>query len=285
MSGEHGLKSLCGTLGVSRSGYYAWRERTPGRRAQANATLRAAIRQVHAASLGTYGSPRIKRALDRAGSPVGHNRIARLMREERLQGRTRRRFRVRTTDSHHAEPIAPNLLAHARVPSRPNQAWATDITYIETAEGWLYLAGVLDLFSRRVVGWAMGPSLDTALPLAALLMALRQRQPRPGLIHHSDRGVQYASGAYRACLAQHRLTASMSRTANCYDNATMESFWSTLQHELVYRRRFATRQEATTAIFAYIESFYNRRRLHSSLGYRSPLDFESNFNHHHQKLA
>jgi putative transposase len=285
MSGDHRLKSLCDTLEVSRSGYYAWSGRTPSRRAEANATLRATIRQIHAASLGTYGSPRIKRALDRVGPPVGHNRIARLMREERLQGRNRRRFRVRTTDSNHAEPIAPNLLAQVPAPSQPNQAWVTDITYIETGEGWLYLAGVLDLFSRRLVGWAMGSSLDTALPLAALLMALRQRQPRPGLIHHSDRGVQYASKSYRACLAQHRLTASMSRTGSCYDNATMESFWSTLKHELVYRRRFDTRQEATTAIFAYIESFYNRRRLHSSLGYRSPLDFESNLNQYHQQPA
>jgi putative transposase len=285
MSGEHHLKTLCATLGVSRSGYYDWLERAPSPRAQANATLRTTIRELHAASLGTYGSPRIKRDLDRLGPPVGQNRIARLMCEEQLQGRTRRRFRVRTTDSNHAEPIAPNLLAQAPAPTRPNQAWVTDITYIETDEGWLYLAGVLDLFSRRLIGWAMGSSLETALPLAALLMALRQRQPAPGLIHHSDRGVQYASGDYRACLAKHGVTASMSRTANCYDNATMESFWSTLKHELVYRRHFATRQEAMTAIFAYIEGFYNRRRLHSALGYQSPLDFESNLSHHHQQSA
>jgi transposase InsO family protein len=276
MSGEHPLKALCATLGVSRSGYYDWLGRAPSHRAQANATLRATIRELHAASLGTYGSPRIKRDLDRIGPPVGQNRIARLMRDEQLQGRTRRRFRVRTTDSNHAEPIAPNLLAEAPAPTKPNKAWVTDITYIETDEGWLYLAGVLDLFSRRLIGWAMGSSLATALPLAALLMALRQRRPAPGLLHHSDRGVQYASGDYRACLAEHGVTASMSRTGNCYDNATMEAFWSTLKLELVYRRRFATRHEATNAIFAYIEGFYNRRRLHSSLGYQSPLDFESN---------
>ena len=198
------------------------------------------------------------------------------MREAQLQGRTRRRFRVRTTDSNHAEPIAPNRLAQAPAPTQPNQAWVTDITYIETDEGWLYLAGVLDLFSRRLIGWAMDSSLATALPLAALLMALRQRRPAPGLLHHSDRGVQYASADYRACLAEHGVTASMSRTGNCYDNATMEAFWSTLKLELVYRRHFATRHEAANAIFAYIEGFYNRRRLHSSLGYLSPLDFESN---------
>ena len=276
MSGEHSLQALCATLGVSRSGYYDWLGRAPSQRAQANATLRASIRELHAASSGTYGSPRIKRELDRVGPPVGQNRIARLMREEQLQGRTRRRFRVRTTDSDHAEPIAPNRLAQAPAPAKPNQVWVTDITYIETDEGWLYLAGVLDLFSRRLIGWAMGSSLETALPLAALLMALRQRQPAPGLLHHSDRGVQYASGDYRECLAEHGVTASMSRPGNCYDNAAMEAFWSTLKLELVYRRHFATRHEATTAIFAYIEGFYNRRRLHSSLGYQSPLDFESN---------
>ncbi len=276
MSGEHPLKALCATLGVSRSGYYDWLGRAPSQRAQANATLRTTIRELHAASFGTYGSPRIKRDLDRVGPPVGHNRIARLMREAQLQGRTRRRFRVRTTDSNHAEPIAPNRLAQVPAPAKPNQVWVTDITYIETDEGWLYLAGVLDLFSRRLIGWAMGSSLEAALPLAALLMALRQRQPAPGLLHHSDRGVQYASGGYRTCLAEHGITASMSRTGNCYDNATMEAFWSTLKLELVYRRHFATRHEATTAIFAYIEGFYNRRRLHSSLGYQSPLDFESN---------
>lgn len=276
MSGEHPLKALCATLGVSRSGYYDWLGRAPSQRAQANATLRTTIRELHAASLGTYGSPRIKRDLDRIGPPVGQNRIARLMREEQLQGRTRRRFRVRTTDSNHAEPIAPNRLAQAPAPTKPNKAWVTDITYIETDEGWLYLAGVLDLFSRRLIGWAMDSSLATALPLAALLMALRQRRPAPGLLHHSDRGVQYASEDYRACLAEHGVTASMSRTGNCYDNATMEAFWSTLKLELVYRRHFATRHEATNAIFAYIEDFYNRRRLHSSLGYLSPLDFESN---------
>jgi transposase InsO family protein len=285
MSGEFTLKSLCETLGVSRSGYYDWRGRAPSQRAQANAATLARIKTCHAASLGTYGSPRIKRELERHGPPVGLHRIARLMRQANLQGRTRRRFRVRTTDSNHAEPIAPNLLAVRPAPSGPDQIWATDITYIPTDEGWLYLAGVLDLFSRRLIGWAMGSSLDTALPLAALLMALRQRCPAPGLLHHSDRGVQYASEQYRACLSDHQVAASMSRTGNCYDNATMESFWSTLKHELVYRRHFATRHEATTAIFAYIEGFYNRRRLHSSLGYQSPLDFESNLSQQPKQLA
>lgn len=262
-------------LEASRSGYYAWRDRPPSTRAQADAVLRPQIRQAHAASGGTYGSPRILRELQQ---PVGRKRIARLMREEAIQGRSPRRYRVVTTDSRHDEPIAPNLLATAAPPTKPNETWGTDITYVATDEGWLYLAGVLDLFSRRLVGWALGSNLATALPLAALLMAIRQRQPAPGLIHHSDRGVQYASADYRSELARHQLVASMSRRANCYDNATMESFWSTLKLELVYRRRFATRAEATTAIFAYIEGFYNRTRLHSALGYQSPLDFEANQN-------
>jgi transposase InsO family protein len=200
------------------------------------------------------------------------------MQEAGLQGRSRRRYRVKTTDSRHDEPIAPNRLAACAAPTKPDEIWTTDITYIETAEGWLYLAGVLDLYSRRVVGWAMQSSLETTLPLAALQMALLHRKPAAGLVHHSDRGVQYASASYRAVLAEHGVIASMSRRANCYDNATMEAFWSTLKNELVYRSRFVTRAAAKTAIFDYIERFYNRTRLHSSLGYQSPLDYESRVN-------
>lgn len=183
------------------------------------------------------------------------------------EGRQARRYRVRTTDSAHDDPIAPNLLAEVPAPTKPDAVWVTDLTYVETGEGWLYLAGVLDLYSRRLIGWAMGSSLETALPLAALHMALRRRRPGAGLLHHSDRGCLYASAAYRSTLAEHGCIASMSRRGNCYDNATMESFWSTLKHELIYRHRFATRNEATTAIFDYIESFYNRTRLHSALGF------------------
>lgn len=200
------------------------------------------------------------------------------MREAGLVGRQRRRYRVRTTDSRHGEPIAPNRLAAQPPPAKPDQVWVSDLTYVSTGEGWLYVAGVLDRCSRSVVGWALGSDLDTRLPLAALQMALSRRRPAPGLIHHSDRGVQYASAAYRAALTDHGLVASMSRKANCYDNAAMEAFWSTLKQELVYRRRFATRAEARTAIFAYIEGFYNRRRLHSALGYQSPLDYEAHLN-------
>jgi len=278
MSGQHPIDSMCAVLSVSRSGYYAWLDRPCSPRVTAEIRLRAKIRAFHAASAGTYGSPRIKIDLDEAGEPVGRHRVARLMREAGLQGRAKNRFRVVTTDSRHSEPIAPNQLADTPAPTQPNQVWVTDITYVPTDEGWLYVAGVLDLFSRRLIGWAMGSSLETALPLAALLMAVRQRHPPPGLLHHSDRGVQYASGDYRACLATHRFIASMSRKGNCYDNATMEAFWSTLKNELVHRCHFTTRAQATSAIFDYIERFYNRRRRHSSLGYQTPLDYESNLN-------
>ncbi len=217
-------------------------------------------------------------ALHEQGEQIGRNRVARLMKEAGLQGRQARRYRVRTTDSAHHDPITPNLLAEAPAPTKPDEVWVADITYVETGEGWLYVAGVLDLYSRRLIGWAMGASLATALPLAALHMALRRRRPGAGVLHHSDRGCQYASADYRSALARHGCIASMSRRGNCYDNATMEAFWSTLKHELIYRRRFATRDEATTAIFDYIESFYNRTRLHSALGFKSPLAYESNLN-------
>lgn len=277
MSEEHSIKQLCGALGVSRSGYYQWRSGGPAR-ARRSEEITRKIKAVHAESRCTYGSPRVSAALRAQGERVGRNRVARLMKQAGIEGRQRRRYRVRTTDSRHDEPIAPNRLADASPPAKPDEVWVADITYVETAEGWLYLAGVLDLHSRRLIGWAMGPSLDTSLPLAALRMALRQRRPAPGVLHHSDRGCQYASAAYRRALAEHGCIASMSRQANCYDNATMEAFWSTLKQELVYRRRFLTRSQATTAIFDYIEGFYNRSRLHSALGFTSPLDYESNLN-------
>lgn len=275
MSGEYPIKMLCATLAVSRSGYYAWARATGSTHARRDRELRALIALVHRQSRETYGSPRITVELRAQGEAVGRHRVARLMRQDGLRGRQRRRYRVRTTDSRHSHPIAPNRLATLSAPTKPDQVWVSDLTYVPTDEGWLYVAGVLDRCSRRLVGWAMGATLDTAVPLAALLMALRQRQPRPGLIHHSDRGVQYASADYRSALAAHGLVASMSRKGNCYDNAAMEAFWSSLKNELVHRRRFATRADARTAIFDYIESFYNRSRRHSSLGYQSPLDYES----------
>lgn len=217
-------------------------------------------------------------ALREQGDSVGRNRVARLMRAAGLRGRHARRYRVRTTDSAHHDPIAPNLLADAPAPTKPDEVWVTDITYAEAGEGSLYLAGVLALYSRRLIGWAMGLSLETALPLAALQMALRRRRPGAGPLHHSDRGCQYDRAAYRSALAEHCCIASINRRGNCYDNATMESFWSTLKQELIYRSRFATRDDAATDIFDYIECFYNRTRLHSALGFKSPPAYESNLN-------
>ena len=278
MSDEHSVKLLCEVYHVSRSGYYGWLRAEASPRAQQNQALQSRIEAIHVQSRGTYGSPRVTVELRAQGERVGRHRVARLMRAGGLQGRQRRRYRVRTTDSRHDEPIAPNHLGEMAPPKQPNRVWVSDITYIPTGEGWLYLAGVMDRCSRFLVGWAMGETLEASLPIAAMQMALQRRQPVRGLLHHSDRGVQYASAPYRDLLAQHKVTASMSRKANCYDNAAMEAFWSTLKHELVYRRRFATRAEAKTAIFDYIESFYNRTRRHSALGYKSPLDYESQLN-------
>jgi putative transposase len=275
MSGDHNIKLLCETLGVSRSGFYDWLRVDESARAKADAELTVKIDAVYRQSRHTYGSPRVTAVLRMQGSLVGRRRVARLMRKAGLRGRQRRRYRVVTTNSDHDNPVAPNLLASRPVPKRPNQTWLSDMTYVSTAEGWLYLAGILDLGSRRLVGWAMSEAMDTALPLAALSMAVRQCHPPPGLIHHSDRGTQYASGAYRDKLAEHGIVASMSRLGHCYDNAAMEAFWSTMKMEMVYRRRFLTRAQARTAIFDFIEGFYNRNRIHSALQYRSPLDYEA----------
>jgi putative transposase len=272
------VSDLCAALAVSRSGYYAWAGREPGPRAQANLQLEKKIAALFAQSRASYGSPRITAALRQAGQPCNYKRVARLMRQQGLRGRLRRRYRVRTTDSQHDHPIAPNRLAEQPPCTAPDQVWLTDITYIPTGEGWLYLAGVLDLYSRKIVGWAMSESLATPLPLTALTMALRQRCPAKGWVHHSDRGVQYASEDYRDKLAACGATASMSRKANCYDNATMEAFWSTLKHELIYRCSYQTRAQAQHSIFEWIEVFYNRTRLHSSLGFKSPVDFENQLN-------
>ena len=276
MSGQYRVAWLCEALLVSRSGYYDWKERRrqPGPRQVETIHLRARIVEEFARSRQTYGSPRLARAL---GCPGRRNRIARLMRKERLFARQRSKYRHATTDSRHGGPIAPNRLPGLMV-RRPNQVWVTDATGVLTGQGWLYLVAVLDVCSRRVVGWAMSPILDAPLTIAALRMALRQRRPGATLIVHSDRGSQFASAAYRQLLAQHGLLPSMSRAGNCYDNAFIESFWSSLKYELVYHHRFATRAEARSAIFDYIEIFYNRTRLHSSLAYRSPITFESKLN-------
>jgi len=276
MKDQHSIALLCQVLGASRSGYYDWQKRQlqPGPRAQENRVLREEIKAICQASRHTYGSPRVRAQLRKAGRRHGRNRIARLMKEQGLFGRQKGRWRVRTTDSQHAQPIAPNRLAQTGPPRRPNQVWVGDITFVQTGQGWLYVAAILDLYTRKVVGWNMSATIDTALVVGALRMALiRQRTPTQ-LLFHSDRGIQYASGGYRDALARAGLLASMSRKANCYDNAAMESFWSTLKLELIYRRTFQTRQQARTEIFDYIETFYNRQRAHSALSYLSPIDFE-----------
>jgi transposase InsO family protein len=278
MSAEHPIATLCEALQVSRSGYYAWVQRRPGSRAQANATLLPLITQADQESRHTYGSPRVTRWLQAHGYRCGRHRIARLMRGAGLRSRPRRRFRVCLTDSDHDLPIAANRLLGRSQPVRTDAVWVADITYVPTAEGWLYVAGVLDRCSRRCVGWAMSDTLATSLPLAALDMALTQRQPPSGLVHHSDRGRQYASEAYRQRLAAAGVQPSMSRKGNCYDNAVIESFWSSLKRELVHRCEFATRAQAQAAIFEWLEVFYNRERLHSALGYQTPVDFETNLN-------
>lgn len=271
---QYRIKVMCSVLGVSRSGYYAWKKRQPSARERANRGLRALIRLLHRNSRGTYGYRRVHAALVAQGNICGLNRVARLMRKEGLHARRRRRYK-RTTQSRHNWPVAPNHLAQTFAASGPNEKWVSDITYVRTDEGWLYLAVVLDLYSRLVVGWAMEPFLTDALTTKALNMALGIRQPPPGFLHHSDRGSQYASGRYQRLLTSHDALVSMSRTGNVYDNAPMESFFATLKIELVHLRIYNSRQQAKADIFEYIEVFYNRQRLHSALGYLSPLTFES----------
>jgi transposase InsO family protein len=276
MKGDYSILSLCRNLEASPSGYYDWLKRRtcPSPRTVENQALAEVIDTLHARSRQTYGSPRIVQELRKEGRYHGRNRIARLMKHGGLCGRQKGRYRVQTTESNHDQPIAPNRLAEAPTATAPNQLWVADITYIQTQEGWLYLAAILDLYSRKIVGWAMSDRIDTALVLKALGMAVLHRNPPRQLLLHSDRGVQYASADYRQALAQAGLVASMSRKANCYDNASMESFWSTLKLELVYRRNFVSHCQARSEIFDYIECFYNRRRSHSALNYRSPVDFE-----------
>jgi transposase InsO family protein len=276
MKNDHPIRTLCRHLEVSPSGYYDWQRRRlcPGPRAVEDQVLILEIDRIHGKSRHTYGAPRVEKELRKKGRRHGRNRVARLMKEKGLCGRQKGRYRVQTTQSNHDQPIAPNRLAEAPKATAPNQIWVTDITYIETKEGWLYLAAVLDLYSRKIVGWAMSERIDTALVLNALAMALLHRNPPAQALLHSDRGVQYASGDYRQALGQAGLIASMSRRGNCYDNAAMESFWSTLKLELVYRCKFDSRNQARAQIFDYIETFYNRQRAHSALDYKSPVDFE-----------
>jgi len=271
---DYPVRTMCEVLEVSPAGYYAWRSRPESQRSAANRVLVDDIKQIHRDTRGRYGSPRIQEELKAQGHGASRGRIERLMRHHGIRAVMARPQWVRTTDSRHDLPIAPNLVDRNFAAAAPNQVWLADITYIETDQGWLYLAVVMDLFSRKIVGWAMANHLRADLPLAALRMAISAQRPGAGLIHHSDRGVQYASAEYRKLLQSTGFKASMSRKADCYDNAPMESFFHTLKTELVYHTHYATRAEATRDIFAYIEGFYNRTRRHSAIGYISPVEME-----------
>lgn len=268
------VRVMCRVLGVSASGYYGWRHRPPSARAMANITLLGDVRRIQARHQGRYGSPRMHAALRAEGRSCSRGRVERLTRRHGIRALAGRRFRPCTTDSRHYLPIAPNLLAQRFVAPAPNRIWLADITYIATGEGWLYLAAVLDLATRKIVGWSMRDHMRTELPLAALMMAAQRQRPMPGLIHHSDRGSQYAAEGYSDHLALIGATPSMSRTGNCYDNAPMESFFHTLKVELVHQCRWATQAEARQALFGYIEGYYNRHRMHSALGYLTPEQAE-----------
>jgi len=274
--GQFRVGLMCRVLGVCRSGYYAWVKRMPSARALREERLRVEVRAIHRQSRGTYGSPRVCAELRERGERVGRKRVARLMRTEGIRGKKRKRFRS-TTDSSHSHRIADNVLQRrfsVHAVEGMDRVWVSDITYVPTRQGWLYLAVVLDLASRLVVGWAMGSSLESGLATAALEMALGRRSPGAGLLHHSDRGVQYASWEYQERLAACGAVASMSRKGNCWDNAVAESFFATLEVELIEGADWRTHEEARAAIFEYIEVWYNRQRRHSSLGYVSPAEFE-----------
>lgn len=271
--GIYPVRGLCRALQVSRSGYYAWRHRPESRRAQADRALRTQIEAVHRSTRGCYGAVKIWRELQRRGVAGGKHRVARLRRQAGIETRRTRRRRSRA-QSHHSHAVAANCLNRAFAVRRPNCVWVGDITFIPTRAGWLHLAVLLDLFARRVVGWAMSPEIDGALVTQALHMALSHRHPRRGLIHHTDQGRQYATATYQQALQAHGIIPSMSRKGDCFDNACAESFFSTLKNELVHHATFQTRDEARTAIFEYIEIFYNRQRLHQTLGYLAPAEYE-----------
>lgn len=272
---EFRVADCCRVLKVSTSGYYRWLKHPVGVIERRRAALAEQVRSVHEASRRTYGSPRVHAALLGMGVKRDRKTIARIMRENKIRSKVKRRFRVRTTDSGHAHPVAPNVLERRFEAGRPDEVWLCDITCIPTREGFLYLAGVMDLCSRKIVGWSMADHLRAELVKDALTMAADARRPPPGLVHHSDRGVQYACGEYRALVESWGMIPSMSRAGDCYDNAPKESFWATLKNELMIDRDFDTRDEARAAIFEYIEVFYNRQRIHSSLGYVSPEQFEA----------
>ena len=266
---------MCRVLGVVRSGYYRWRKAPVGKRKMADMILSEHIKDIFKQSRETYGSYRIHAELVDDGLRCGRKRVARLVRQNNLIPKAARRFKVTTTDSKHNLPVAPNVLNQNFTAEGPDRVWLSDITYVPTTEGWLYLAAVMDLYSRRIVGWAMSDSLHRQLVIEALHMALATRQPLPGLLHHSDQGSQYASDEYQALLTQYQMVGSMSRKGNCYDNAPMESFFGTFKIEGVFDQNYVTRNEAKLDIFEYIEVFYNQQRRHSALGYKSPANYEA----------
>jgi putative transposase len=270
------VAALCRVFGVTRQGYYAYASRKPGKRQADNEALRERLKTLHVESRGTYGSPRMQQALRVEGVHVGKRRVEQTMRSLGLFARMRRRFRV-TTKANPAHAPASNVLDRRFEASKPNERWVTDITYVWTDEGWCYLAAIIDLFSRAVVGWSVDATLSTTLPLAALEMANKRRRPAPGLLHHSDRGCQYTSADYRRTLGELGIEVSMSRKGNCWDNAVAESFFATLKAELVHGRTWSSRLELRAALFDYIEIFYNRRRLHSTLNYKTPAQVEANY--------
>ena len=267
------IEKMCYCLEVSKSGYYTWLNRVPSKRSLSNERLLHAIRVVHRKSRKNYGSRRVTHELKSQGVTCDQNRVARLMKEHGIKAKRSRKFKA-TTNSKHRFPVAPNLLKQEFRTERPDAVWVVDITYIWTAEGWLYLAGVLDLFSRQIVGWSSDKRMTRQLTIDALKKAIIRRRPKAGLIHHSDRGSQYAALEYQQLLKTHKMMPSMSRKGDCYDNAVMESFFKTLKAELVYQTNFATREEAKKMLFDYIEIYYNRQRLHSTLGYKTPVEFE-----------
>jgi putative transposase len=276
---EFPVKLMCRILDVSRNGYYDWVKRPPGKRKILAGQMRVLIRETFEEFAGVYGSPRVYEELKDKGVAVCENTVAKVMKQTGLRASTKRRFVVQTTDCNHSHPIADNLLDRRFDDwEYPNQAWCCDITYIPTDEGWLYLAAVIDLCSRKIVGWAMADNLRAGLCVDALQMAVRHRNPGKGLLHHSDRGVQYACGEYQEFLARHQIAQSMSRKGNCHDNAVMESFFGTVKRERVYQEHYFTREQAMGSLFEYMEVFYNRKRRHSTLGYVSPVEFEAAIN-------
>jgi putative transposase len=272
------VSTVCEVLEVSRSGYYDWQIRPQSDRARRREELTEKIKTIHEESREVYGSPRVFQVLKAQGESVCENTVADIMQEREIQAKRKKGFVPRTTDSQHAQPVAGNILERRFETELPNQKWVTDITYIPTDEGWLYLAGVMDLCSRKIVGWSMADHMRSNLVEDALGMAIARRRPGEGLLHHSDRGVQYACEDYQHLLQTHGMQCSMSGKGDCWDNATMESFWATLKTELVHHQHYATREEARQSIFEYIEVFYNRIRLHSSLNYKSPEAFEASLN-------